>query len=228
MMSTHRTKEIEQSVAPVAETVAPRMSFEEWLEWDYEGGLTEWVDGEVQIYMSATSEHQRIVEFLDRLLGLFVQLFRLGVIKLAPYPMRAIPGGNAREPDLVFVASEHSERLTSSVLSGPADLVVEVVSDDSVARDRDKKFFEYQTGGVREYWIIDARPTRQRADFYVLDAQGRYQPVPIRADGTYHSTVLPNFWLKVDWLWLEQPNPLASLAEIVGVEKLVAALREKK
>lgn len=227
-MSALETKAIEQKPVPVPETVPPRMTFEEWLAWDYEGGLTEWVDGEVHIYMSATSEHQRIVEFLTMLLGLFVQLLRLGVIKTAPYPMRAIPGGNAREPDLVFVASEHSERLTSTELSGPADLVVEVISDDSVARDRDKKFFEYQTGGVREYWMIDSRPNRQRADFYVLDARGRYQPVPIRADGTYHSTVLPNFWLKVDWLWLEEPEPLAALAEIVGVEKLVAALRGKK
>ncbi len=226
-MSTPVLTTLEHKPTATAETVPPRMSYDDWLAWDYEGGLTEWVNGEVQIYMSATSEHQKIVEFLDRLLGVFVQLFRLGVVKLAPYPMRAIAGGNAREPDLVFVASEHLERLTSTVLNGPADLAVEVISDDSVARDRDKKFFEYQNGGVREYWLIDSRPNRQRADFYLLDAQGIYQPVPVSADGIYRSTVLPNFWLKVDWLWQEDPNPLASLAEIVGAAELVAAVQKK-
>ncbi len=141
--------------------------------------------------------------------------------------MRATPGGNAREPDLFFVASEHLERLTPQELNGPADVVVEIISDDSVARDRDDKFFEYQAGGVREYWLLDPRPKRQRADFYLLDAQGNYQSVPVGADGIYRSTVLSGFWLKIDWLWMDTLDPLAAVTEIVGVEQLTAALREK-
>jgi Uma2 family endonuclease len=58
--------------------------------------------------------------------------------------MRATPDGPARQPDLLFVAREHLDRLTETRLSGPADFVVEVVSDDSVARDRADKFYEYQ------------------------------------------------------------------------------------
>ena len=49
------------------------------------------------------------------------------------------------------MAREHLERLTEARLSGPADLVVEVVSDDSVARDRADKFYEYQAAGITEY-----------------------------------------------------------------------------
>jgi Uma2 family endonuclease len=222
------TKQFEPKTGFVPETVPPRMSYEDWLAWDYESGLTEWVDGDVNIYMSATAEHQRIVEFLDRLLGLFVRLFHLGIIKTAPYPMCARAGGNAREPDLIFVATQHLAQLTSTELNGPADLVIEVISEDSVTRDRDKKFYEYQVAGIREYWLVDSRPQRERADFYVLDAQARYQPCPLLADGTFHSTVLQNFWLRVDWLWLDDPNPLAALSEIVGTENLVSLLREKK
>ena len=58
----------------------------------------------------------------------------------------------------------------------------------------------------------------------MLDNRGVYQPVPV-ADGIYHSTVLPNFWLKVDWLWAEEPNPLAALAEVVGAEQLIKAVQ---
>lgn len=54
-----------------------------------------------------------------------------------------------------FVASEHLDRLKETYLDGPADLVVGIVSPDSVGRDRGEKFYEYAQGGVPEYWLID-------------------------------------------------------------------------
>jgi Uma2 family endonuclease len=216
----------------VAETTASelaakkrlRMSYEEYKHWEHEGGLTEWIDGEVQIYMPPTIAHQRMVAFLLFLLQGFVRLHRLGEVFAAPVSMRAIQGGNAREPDLFFVAAEHLGHLAETELNGPADLVIEIISPDSVLRDRDDKFYEYQAGGVREYWIIDPRPNRKRADFFMLDQNGMYQPVPV-ADGVYRSTVLRDFWLKVDWLWAEDPNPLATLSEVVGLEQLIKAIQ---
>ena len=224
------TSVITQREPPEARTAgAPpiRMSYEEYLAWEQEGGIAEWVNGEVHIQMTASHEHQNVVEFLHVMLDLFVRLSGLGKVRIAPFAMRAKADGPAREPDVLFIASEHLGRLESRQLNGPADLIVEVISDDSVARDRDEKFYEYQDAGVREYWIVDPRPNRQRADFYVLNANGRYQPVPINADNTYRSAVLPGFWLRVDWLWQEEPNPLAALAEIVGSEKLIAAIQAK-
>ena len=53
----------------------------------------------------------------------------------APFEMRATPEDHAREPDLLFVAREHVNRLTEARLTGPADLVMEVSSDHSVAQD---------------------------------------------------------------------------------------------
>ena len=204
----------------------PRMTFEDYLAFDDERGLTEWVEGEVVICMPATELHQRVAEFLLTLLRTFVRLRSLGRVIGAPYSMLAVPDGNAREPDVMVVATEHLDRLGRTHLDGPADLVVEIVSDDSVARDRDEKFTEYQDAGVREYWIIDPRPNRRRADFYRLTDRGRFQPVPIPADNRYRSTVLPGFWLDVDWLWQDDPNELAALAEIVGAEQLPAPLGE--
>lgn len=213
---------------PVAAPRQPaplKMSYHEWLEWEYEGGLSEWVNGEVIVHMPAKDYHQNVVEFLDRLLGLFALLFRLGKVRIAPFTMRAIPDGPGREPDLLFLAEARRSLLTERELAGPADLVVEVVSDDSVARDRDEKFHEYQTAGVREYWIIDPRPNRLRADFYILDIHGHYRPVPLGDDNIYHSTVLPGFWLDVEWLWQTDPDPLVALGRIAGIERVMAALQ---
>lgn len=202
-----------------------RMSYEEYLAWADEDVHAEWVNGEVMVQMPPKEPHQRVVAFLLQLLGLFSELFRLGRLLPAPFEMRATPDGPAREPDLLFIAYAHLERLTEARLSGPADLVVEVVSDDSVARDRAEKFYEYQAAGVPEYWIIDPRPGRERVDFYVLDDKGRYRPVPVESDGRYHSTVLPGFWLQVDWVLAPAPpEVLQALAQIVGPQKLLEAI----
>ena len=184
-----------------------RMTFEEWLHLDYEGGLSEWVEGEARLYMSATNRHQAIVEFLIQLMGPYVRKARLGVVKLAPYAMEAVRGGSGREPDLTFVATGHEDRRRESHLVGPPDLVVEVVSEDSVARDLVEKLREYEAAGVREYWVIDSRPNEARADFFVL-VNGRFLSQPADAEGVYRSPVIPGFWLKVDWL-LAKPLPTA-------------------
>lgn len=202
-----------------------KMSYDEYLAWEHEGGLAEWVEGEVILHMAPTDEHQRVVIFLLQLLGLFVNLFGLGQVRVAPLAMRALPDGPAREPDVFFIAIEHLERLGRRELSGPADLVVEVISDDSVARDRADKFYEYQEAGVREYWIIDPRPGKERADFYHLAPDGKYQAVLPDAEGRYHAAVLPGLWLKLAWLWqTPMPDPLRCMLQIAP-EALRAAVR---
>ncbi len=202
-----------------------RMSYEEFLAWSGEDTHAEWVDGEVIVHMPPREEHQRIVRFLTHLLGLFARLFELGRVYFAPFEVRLTPEGPSREPDILFVAREHLDRLTPDRLEGPADLIVEVVSPDSVQRDRDQKFREYEAAGVREYWIVDSRPGRQRADFYRLDEEGRYRLYATEDDERVASEVLPGFWLRPAWLWEEEPpDPLMALAEIRGLSPEAAEM----
>lgn len=205
-----------------------RMTYDEFLAWADEDVHAEWVDGEVIVHMPPKERHQNILTFLLTLLRLFVDFFQLGKVLTAPFEMKLSPRGPAREPDILFVVREHLDRLTEERLAGPADLVIEVISEDSVARDRVKKFHEYEAAGVREYWMIDSRPGRESAEFWVLDQEGEYQPAPISDDGVYRSAVLPGFWLRVDWLWVEElPDPQLTFAEIAGFPPhVVEALRE--
>lgn len=204
-----------------------KMTYEEFLAWADEDVHAEWVNGEVIIHMTAKPLHQRVFNFLNILLAQFVQLFDLGEVFTAPMQMKATPEGSGREPDILFVAREHLDRVLEDRLDGPADLVVEIVSDDSVSRDLDDKFLEYQEAGVPEYWIIDPRPRRKRAWFYRLDERGHYQAAPIEADGRYRSAVVPGFWINVNWLWADElPNALTTFAEIAGFsDEMKAALR---
>jgi len=216
------------SLAPAppapGDAVRLRMSYDEYRAWAHEDVHAEWVNGEVIVAMPPKKEHQRVIAFLIELIGMFVRLFKLGECLDAPFEMRIRADSPSREPDLLFVANEHLERLTSERLVGPADLIVEVISDDSVYRDRVDKFEEYEAGGVREYWIVDPRPGKQRVDFWVLDANSRYRAGEIK-DGVFRSTVLPGFWLRPEWLLADAlPDPLVTLAQVAGKEKIIAAI----
>ena len=191
------------------------LSYAEFIVSVDESAHAEWADGEAIIFMSPKEWHQALANLLSTLITLFAEWLRLGVVRSAPYAMRVIPDGPVREPDLLFIARDHLDRVTADGLTGPADLVIEIVSEESLRRDRADKFYEYQEAGIPEYWLFDPRPRRQRADFYQLSASGQYEPVPLDRDGRYHSATLPGFWLKPAWLRQEQlPTALALIAQI--------------
>ncbi|NOX61754.1 MAG: Uma2 family endonuclease [Chloroflexi bacterium] len=192
------------------------MSYEAYRAWVGETAMAEWVDGEVIVFMPLKRIHQELVGFLYALLRAFVDYHHAGKVLMAPFEMRL--SHSAREPDILFVAQEHLSRLAETRLEGPADLVVEVISDDSERRDRVDKFNEYMEAGVREYWVIDPRSGRKQADFWVMDEQGRYLAARVDEAGAYHSSVLNGFWLRVDWLWQDpHPNVQLLFAEMVGL-----------
>jgi Uma2 family endonuclease len=181
------------------------VSFEEFLAWDDEGARAEWVDGEIILMSPSNVDHQRLSSFLNDLLKEYVRSHQLGEIFYAPVLMRLPTRPSGREPDLLFVATEHADRLRSTYIDGPADLVVEIVSPESDARDRGDKFVEYEAAGIPEYWLID--PMRRDAFFFQLGADGRYQRGSVDAEGVYQSAILPGLRLRVAWLW-QRPLPL--------------------
>lgn len=216
---------------PTLETKPTRlkMSYEAFLEWANEDIHAEWVNGEVIIHMPPKTIHQMTVAFLHRLLGLFVDLFNLGVVQIAPFEMKLEADGPSREPDILFIAREHLDRLTDRRLVGPADLIIEIISEDSVRRDRDEKFREYAAAGVPEYWIIDPRPDKQRVDFFHLDEVGAYRLIGTEDDERVDSQILPGFWLKPAWLWqLDEADPFSIFCEMAGMpETVVSQFRQQ-
>ncbi|HIE30517.1 TPA: Uma2 family endonuclease [Candidatus Poribacteria bacterium] len=182
-----------------------KMSYEEFLDWLDEDTYAEWVNG-VVVFMSPISiEHQNVTGFLLSLIRIFVETHQLGVVFYEPFQMKTGPDLPGRSPDIIFVDNDNFSRLKNAHLEGPADLVVEVVSPESRIRDRGEKFYEYEQGGVCEYWLID--PLRKQAEFYQRGEDGIYRVMPINNDGIFRSAVLEGLWLKVDWLW-QEPLPL--------------------
>lgn len=180
-------------LAPSAETI----TFEEFIATVDQDARVEWVSGEIVAISPATDRHAEITVFLTTLLNLFAKRRGLGRVIHAPFYMRAGPEAGAREPDVLFVRTENLGRIKTTYLDGPADLVVEVISPDSRGRDRGEKFYEYETGGVGEYWIID--PLRNKLEVYRLSAGG-YDVVLPDADGRVRSEVMEGMWIDPAWL----------------------------
>ncbi|MCX7856333.1 MAG: Uma2 family endonuclease, partial [Anaerolineae bacterium] len=162
----------------------------------------EWVNGEVLLMSPISGEHQGVSEFLLVVISAFVRHNKVGEVRYEPFQMRL--ASSSRSPDILFVSYTNLHRLKETYLDGAADLVVEVISPESRARDRGDKFYEYEEAGVREYWLID--PERKQAEFYQMAEDGIYRTALAGSQGVYHSKVLEGLWLKVEWLW-QHPKP---------------------
>lgn len=204
----------------------PTMTYQEFLDWADEDTLAEWVDGKVIMTSLASLRHQLLAKLLSGLLSAYVEVKNLGIVVDAPFQMKL--SRSSREPDVLFVATAHMDRLTETYLDGPADLAVEIVSPESKGRDRGDKFYEYESAGVAEYWLID--PESSRAEFYHCDVEGKYQIVAVGKDNIYRSEALPGFWRDVTWLWQTPLPPLQQVAiAVAGAEyadHLIQQLRQ--
>jgi len=206
---------------------APQVvSYEAYLELAGDNRIVEWVDGEIIFYMPARDEHQLIALFLLTLIRIYSRLYQLGEVRMAPVEVKLWPDGPSREPDIFFVKQENLERLTSRRLVGAPDLAIEVVSQESVRRDRHDKLREYEKAGVTEYWVIDSRPGRQLANFYRLQADGLYELVATEEDERVESVVLPGFWLNPAWVW-QSPLPDELELMIKMSDDAAARLRQR-
>ena len=184
-----------------------KVTFEEFLAWGDEDTWAEWVDGRIIVMSPASSRHQDLVRFLLTLLNHHIEEHSLGWLCCAPFLMYLSKRPQGREPDLLFVRKDRKHLIEENHLNGPADLVVEIVSPYSIARDRGEKFVEYEAGGVFEYWLID--PQRRQAEFYQLSEEGQFQLAPCGPDGFYTSQAVSGFRLQPGWLW-QDPLPKVS------------------
>ena len=91
-------------------------------------------------------------------------------------------------------------------------MVIEVIPHESVTRDTQAKFGEYEKAGVIEYWIIDLN--RRTALFYGFENEGKYKLLHNAELGKFESGEVDGLWIKTDWLWQEElPNVIDILRE---------------
>jgi len=198
------------------EILATGVTFEEYLE-RFDGMHCELVDGNVIKMSPITIQHQNIFGYLFVLLGAYFDFAKNGRVITQPFTQRLPNVQPKREPDLMVVLAENFGRIRQTFLDGPADVCIEIVSEESASRDYMTKLEEYQEGGVDEYWLFD--PLRRVALFYRLNANGLYEPQSLDAEGNYRSARLPGLVIHVPTLW---QIPLPGTGAIVrSVEEML-------
>jgi Uma2 family endonuclease len=115
--------------------------------------LLEYADGFLEVLPMPTIFHQLILKFLCWELDAFVAPRRLGTVVFAAYKVR-IRSGKYREPDILFIKSEHKSGIGKDWCT-KADLVIEIVSESNRRHDLGTKREEYARAAIPEYWIID-------------------------------------------------------------------------
>ncbi|MFQ6090929.1 MAG: Uma2 family endonuclease [Candidatus Bipolaricaulia bacterium] len=113
-------------------------------------------EGELVMVPSPTTYHQRISKRLEITLIEHIEGSGLGEVLHAPLDV-ILSEEIVLQPDIIFIAKEHSEIIAEEGIRGAPDLVVEILSPATAERDRTYKRTLYARYGIREYWLVDPR-----------------------------------------------------------------------
>lgn len=101
------------------------------------------IAGELVVTPSPGLRHQQIVTEIVVVLHAYAKANGLGHVLAGPFDI-LFGEGDYLEPDLLFVSQERATILTERGAEGPPDLVVEVLSPATAARDRNEKLERYR------------------------------------------------------------------------------------
>jgi Uma2 family endonuclease len=197
---------------PAGEIIAVDVSFDDYMEL-YAEQHHEWVRGYVIKMSPITAKHDDVTGYVYVVLKAYFSLNPIGIIRREPFVMKLTNMRSGREPDLQVILKTNPGQLTDTAMIGPADLVIEVVSPESVERDYGDKFREYEAGGVREYWVLD--PLRKESRFYRLGDDGHYHSYAPDEAGNYTTPLLPKLALHVPTLWQDELPNVIEVVEMV-------------
>ena len=92
--------------------------------YDRKGDL---IDGTIYLDGPESIKNNELFDWLLTLIGLYVRKRKLGEVHASRVACR-LDDRNAPEPDILFVAENHRDRLRRRGVEGPPDLAVEVVA----------------------------------------------------------------------------------------------------
>jgi len=193
-------------------TVTGPYTFEDFCALVRDGDKADLINGVIYMASPDNTDANELFMWLGGLMGLFAEETDAGQVYVSRVALR-LDDRNGPEPDILFVRKERLHLVQRGHIAGPADLVVEIVSPDSIERDYEKKWHQYQEAGIPEYWIVD----EMEQDITLLRLHGgKYRRVKARK-GELHSQALPGFWIRPEWLWQRPlPKKTAILAQLLA------------
>jgi Uma2 family endonuclease len=195
--------------------VGPRpLTFEQFLEQIGPKDDVELVDGVVVERKMVQLDHEKLVDWLRFVMGLYVRAHNLGIV-LGSRTAVEINQFRGRLPDLLFVRQDRMEIVHQKAIYGAPDLIVEVISPNDRPSDTIALETDYRAIGVAEIVFIDQRKHRVR----VLRKQESDYAEEVVTAGALSLVSLEGLTLEIEWLFVD-PRP----DERVIVDALLARL----
>ncbi|MCC7368910.1 MAG: Uma2 family endonuclease [Chloroflexi bacterium] len=167
--------------------------------WDApdNGKIYEVIDGELYVSPSPAWRHQLQLNRLNKRVINWVDDHHLGYVVPAPTGV-VLDDENGLEPDIIFISHERAHYISERGVEGPPDLVVEVLSPSTEARDRGIKLRRYGAAGVTHYWILD--PEGPRIEERVLGERGYQLVCTVDPGEVFRPTLFPGLEIPLDEL----------------------------
>ncbi len=154
----------------------------------------ELLEGELVVVPSPGERHQSLVLELAIILSKLVKESGSGKVLIAP--LDVVLGENVVQPDIIFISNERFSIRTGGEIRGAPDLVIEILSPGTAARDRGIKKRIYARHGVREFWTVD--PDKETIEVAKLGKAGFETSAIYQKGDTLVSSVLPGLDIKVN------------------------------
>lgn len=158
--------------------ITPLFSYGDLAQLPDDGKRYEIVAGELLVSPAPGTGHQEIV---DNVMALLRRARGAGYGRgyVAPLDVVFDPH-NVVQPDACFVLASRLQIVTAANIQGAPDLVVEILSPNTRARDLGVKARLYARFGVPHYWVID--PDDRSVQSFAL-REGRYVAAPVSRPG---------------------------------------------
>lgn len=149
----------------------------------------ELIDGVILMSPSPATNHQYVASQIFLQISHFLSRSNEGIVL---YETDIVLGSDlVYRPEIIFVRSSNVARSSPRITFAP-DLVVEVVSPESRARDTKTKYADYERYGILEYWLVD--PCEDSIRLLRRSEDGRF--VDVTPTGSeFASSAVPGFML---------------------------------
>jgi len=163
----------------------------DYREMPDDGRRYQLIEGELIMAPAPGTFHQFIQVNLVRILSSYLFQHPVGQLLSAPCDVY-LDDQNVYQPDLLYVAAEHTARIREDGVYGAPDLVVEILSPSSAAVDRRKRA-HFAAAGTVEFWQID--PALRQIQRFIF-AENTTKPVAlIDEPETFTSPLFPGLTL---------------------------------
>ena len=149
-MSAHETTSM------TATTRTRRVTYDDYCALPDDGVRREVIGGRYVVVPSPDSPHQDAVGRLYRWLLDVIEPQRGGRAFIAPFDV-VLSAHDVVQPDALWIAPEHLDRLRVDGVFGAPTLVIEALSPSTKTKDLGKKKRLFAASGVPFYWIVDPR-----------------------------------------------------------------------